>query len=138
MNTITQQEIPDDAAVEDVPIKASLSTLPPGVNAAQFHAAELLSPKRSPEFQNEYLYASNRNTDSMDKNPGDSISIFSTEPLKLVAHVFTGLNQIRGMEFGGENERYLIAGGAAGGGLAVFERITGGANLKLLARSECR
>ena len=40
------------------------------------------------------------------------------------------------MEFGGENDEYLIAAGLTGGGVSAFERVQGGANLTLLANVE--
>ena len=56
--------------------------------------------------------------------------------LTLVTQVYTGLDQIRGMEIGRADnggEAYLIAGGIAGsGGVVVFERTNGGRGLKRL------
>ena len=65
---------------------------------------------------------SNRNDPSPE---GDIISIFSVaDPAKieLVAEVRSGLKHLRGMAFGGSDDRYLIAGGAHGPGVKVFER----------------
>jgi 6-phosphogluconolactonase (cycloisomerase 2 family) len=134
-NILTQQEIPDDPKETKVPFNVSISTLPPGINATYQHAAELLMPKPNDKFKAELLYISNRNVNTTMKHPGDSIAIFATKPLRLLSHVYTGLNQIRGMEFGGKDDRYLIAGGAAGGGVVVFERVAGGAYLRILART---
>ena len=51
--------------------------------------------------------------------------------------VFTGLDQIRGMEFGGPENEFLIASGVAGSaGTIVLQRTDGGRNLKLLTRNE--
>ena len=59
--------------------------------------------------------------------------------LTLVAQVYTGLNQIRGMEIGNaENggEAYLVAGGVVGtGGVVVFKRTNGGMGLMEVARN---
>ena len=55
--------------------------------------------------------------------------------LTLENYVYTGLDQIRGMQLFGPNLQYLIAGGYAGGGVAVFERTGDGGNLTLLARN---
>ena len=53
--------------------------------------------------------------------------------------MYTGLDQIRGMEIGlAENggETYLIAAGVAGSaGVVVFERTNGGKDLKVVARN---
>jgi hypothetical protein len=86
---------------------------------------------------------SNRNTGTVDPR-GDTIAIYqrnygSGSALTLVAQVYTGLNQIRGMEIGNaENggEAYLIAGGVAGtAGVVVFRRTDGGKGLKEVARN---
>lgn len=69
---------------------------------------------------------------------GDAITVFEANydgTLTLVDYVYTGLNQIRGMQLGGPNLEYLIAGGYEGGGVAVFERTGTGGNLTLLARN---
>ena len=78
---------------------------------------------------------------------GDSIAIFEhvnqgqkNEGLVLINQVFTGLNQIRGMEIGNVDnggEEYLIAGAFSGtGGVAVFRRTEGGQNLELVVRNQ--
>jgi hypothetical protein len=74
---------------------------------------------------------------------GDSIAIFENldqgtpkERLHLVTQVFTGLDQIRGMEFGGEGDEYLIAGGVAGtAGVVIYRRVDGGRNLVEVVRN---
>jgi hypothetical protein len=77
---------------------------------------------------------------------GDSIAIFEhvnqgqqNESLVLINQVFTGLDQIRGMEFGNDDnggEQYLMAGAASGtAGVAIFRRTEGGRNLELVARN---
>ena len=78
---------------------------------------------------------------------GDSIAIFEhvhrgtrLEGLKLVKQVYTGLDQIRGMEIGPAGgrggEEYLIASGYAGtAGVAVFRRTKGGRDLELVAQN---
>lgn len=110
-----------------------------------YAAAEILFPAPTPNFSNPYIYVSNRNT-GMPTPGGDSIAIFEyvnhgqpTEGLILIDQVFTGLNQIRGMEIGNDDnggEAYLIAGGCAGfGGVAIYQRTDGGRNLTLVARN---
>ena len=69
---------------------------------------------------------------------GDAITIFRTDGaghLSLVGYTYTGLDQIRGMQLFGPNEEFLIAGGYAAGGVAVFKRTGSGEGLQLLARN---
>ena len=92
-------------------------------------AAELIIAPASPSFDTTYLYASNRNNPSP---LGDTIAIFSLadpEQPKLVNEVHTGLKHVRGIELGGLEGRWLIAGGVQGGGVKVFERTDGGRGL---------
>ncbi|KAJ3513350.1 hypothetical protein NLJ89_g3001 [Agrocybe chaxingu] len=96
-------------------------------------AAEILVPLPNGSFPTPYLYLSNRNDPSPE---GDSISIFSIEnpdSLELVTEIRSGLKHLRGMVFGGPDDRFLIAGGANGDGVKVFERINDGRSLKLVA-----
>ncbi|KAF9504521.1 hypothetical protein BS47DRAFT_1401292, partial [Hydnum rufescens UP504] len=92
----------------------------------------------STRYPTPYLYASNRNVSPLPAQTdplGDTIAIFALEPkLHLVRQVHTGLQQLRGVSLGGEDGQYVAAAGLAGGGIAVFERVDGGADLKLLAR----
>ncbi|KAH9851144.1 putative isomerase YbhE [Lenzites betulinus] len=53
-----------------------------------------------------------------------------------VAEVRSHLKHLRGMEFGGPDGRWLIAGGVHGGGVRVFERVDGGKGLKQAAEIE--
>lgn len=112
---------------------------------SDYHAAEILIPKPTAKFPTPYIYVSNRNTGVQDAR-GDSIAIFehinqgqSDEGLKLVRQVFTGLDQIRGMEFGSvENgsDEFLIAAGVAGSaGVVVYRKTDGGRNLTEVARN---
>lgn len=82
----------------------------------------------------------------MQDSRGDSIAIFehvnkgtSSEGLQLVQQVFTGLDQIRGMEFGRESnggDEFLIAGGVAGSaGVVIYRRVEGGRNLEEVVRN---
>jgi len=96
-------------------------------------AAEILVPKPNSVFPAPYLYLSNRNDPSLE---GDIISIYSIadpEKLKVAAEVRSGLKHLRGMVFGGPDDKYLVAGGAQGGGVKVFERVDGGKGLKQIA-----
>ena len=99
-------------------------------------AAEILIPTPNPTFPHPYLYVSNRN----DPRPaGDTIAIFSladkAKPL-LVNEVPTGLRHLRGIEFGGPGDKWLVAGGVKGGGVKVFERTAGGKNLEIVAENQ--
>lgn len=99
-------------------------------------AAEVLIPATNLTYSTPYLYLSNRNDPSPD---GDIISVFAIENsdvLELVTEVRTGLNHVRGIVFGGPDDKYLIAAGAQGGGTKVFERTEGGRNLKLVASND--
>jgi len=142
-NTLTAQKIPQLGSSNTSSILSSASIIPtdrPFV-PTDFAAAELLFPKVSPSsgFTQPYLYASNRNIGTSPDARGDSIAIFtfdSNGTLKLVNHAFTGLVNIRGMQFGGPDDRYLVASGLSqSGGVAVFERTEGGANLVEVARN---
>ena len=98
-------------------------------------AAELLIPPISVTFPTPYIYVSNRNDPSPE---GDLISIFSIEKdgtPKLVKEVRSGLKHLRGMSFGGPDDRWLVAGGVFGGGVRVFERTEAGRNLAVVASS---
>ncbi|KAF8959201.1 Lactonase, 7-bladed beta-propeller-domain-containing protein [Flammula alnicola] len=114
--------------VKSVP---TMSQPPPTPN--DMLAAEISIPPTNATFPTPYLYLSNRNDPSPE---GDIISIFSIEKpdsLDLVAEVRSGLNHLRGMVFGGPDDKYLIAGGANGGGVKVFERINNGRSFKVVA-----
>ena len=99
-------------------------------------AAEILLTEASPSFPEPFIYVSNRNTGGQDPR-GDAIAIFKVEPkLELLGHVFTGIDQIRGMEFGGPEKEFLIASGVAGSaGTIVLKRTECGKNLTLLTRN---
>lgn len=140
-STLTVQRIPE-ALNGTSSIIASVSITPPDPpQGAIFAAAEILIPKRTEEFCIPYIYVSNRNIGKQDPR-GDSIAIFEHvfqgtpfEGLKLVNQVYTGLDQIRGMEIGG-GEEYLVASGFAGtAGVLVFKRTEGGRNLELVAQN---
>ena len=96
-------------------------------------AAEILLPAPNSAFPTPYLYVSNRNDPSPE---GDVIAIYSVadpEKVELVAEVRSGLKHLRGMVFGGPQDKYLVAGGVLGGGVKVFERVDGGKGLKDVA-----
>lgn len=135
-STLTQQIIPSPPN-GTTPLLANLSILPPTYPAgSDFHAGEILLTEWSPSFPQPFIYVSNRNTGNVDPR-GDTIAIFQVEPeLKLVQQVYTGLQQIRGMELGGPENEFLIASGVAGSaGTMVFKRVSGGADLQLVAQN---
>ena len=107
------------------------------MQGAKFAAAEVLIPPPNSAFPSTLVYASNRNTGSTVDPRGDAIAIFSLDAdgkLELVNQFFTGLQQIRGMEFGGPDNKYLVASGLAGdGGVIVFERVGQGADFVQVA-----
>lgn len=125
---------------------ATASIVPPDSPPnAQWAAAEILIPEPSERFPTPYIYVSNRNKGTP-TSTGDSIAIFEhvnqgqpNEGLVLVKQVFTGLQQIRGMEFGSAEqgcEEFLIAGGSAGTtGVVMLRRTEGGRNLEIVARN---
>ena len=107
-----------------------MSKFPGDPAALGMLAAEILVPTPNASFPTPYLYVSNRNDPSPE---GDVIAIYSiADPAKVerVAEVRSGLKHLRGMLFGGPEGKYLIAGGANGGGVKVFERTEGGRSLK--------
>ncbi|CAL1711668.1 unnamed protein product [Somion occarium] len=111
----------------------TMRKFPPEPARSQMLGAEILIPSPNNSFPHPYIYASNRNDPSPE---GDTISIYSiADPTKLepVNEVKSGLRHLRGMLFGGPNDKYLVAGGANGGGVKVFERIDGGKGLRELA-----
>ena len=142
-NTLTAQRIPPLASTNCSSTLSAVSIIPEDrpFAPAKLAAAEVLYPEPSPytNFTQPYLYASNRNVGSALDARGDSIAIFSVDSngvLKLANHVFTGLVNIRGMQFGGPDNRYLVASGMTQfGGVVVFERTEGGAKLVEVARN---
>jgi len=142
-STLTVQAVPP-APNGTSPFLGNVTITPPNPpDGAVFAASEILIPTPTANFPISYIYVSNRNTGTVDPR-GDTIVIYqrnndSGPALTLVAQVYTGLNQIRGMEIGNaENggEAYLVAGGVAGtGGVVVFKRTNGGMGLMEVARN---
>jgi hypothetical protein len=118
-------------------ITAQISThITDGPANAVWAAAEILIPPPNSQFPSSFAYVSNRNTGPTEDPRGDTVAIFSLQPkVELVAQVFTGVQQVRGMEFGGQNNEWLVVSGVVGeGGVAIFERTQGGANMTFVAR----
>lgn len=135
-STLTQQIIPSPPNGTS-PMVSNLSILPSTQpSGSDWHAGEVLFAEYSPSFPHPYIYASNRNTGNVDPR-GDTIAIFSLDPqLTLVNQIYTGLDQIRGMQLGGPENEYLIASGVAGSaGVIMFQRTQGGASLQMVAQN---
>lgn len=96
-------------------------------------AAEILLPKPNSTFSTPYLYVSNRNDPSPEGDTIAILSIANPSRLELVNEVRTGLNHVRGMEFGGMDDKWLVVGGLNAGGVKVFERVDDGKGLKAVA-----
>ncbi|KIO30985.1 hypothetical protein M407DRAFT_221408 [Tulasnella calospora MUT 4182] len=130
-NTLTQHTIPVLNSGSSSQLVATLPVIPPGASNSTLAAAELLLSPKNCMYPTQYLYATNRG----DTDPnGDTIAVFSLNPLQLVGHVRTGLKQIRGAALGGPNGEYLVAGGQSDGGVVLYRRTSGGASLTELAR----
>ncbi|TFK24022.1 putative isomerase YbhE [Coprinopsis marcescibilis] len=144
-STLTVQKIPD-LAFDKVSIIANVSIAPEdGPADAIYAAAEILIPPLTRKFPKSYIYVSNRNKGETPDPRGDSIAIFEhvypgtrKEGLKLVKQVFTGLSQIRGMEFGpaknGGDEFLVAAASNSTGGVIVLKRVKGGRDLEIVAK----
>ncbi|KAI0029136.1 putative isomerase YbhE [Vararia minispora EC-137] len=135
-STLTAQPLPA-APNGTSTIIAQLSTIPPNNLTSPFWAAaEILIPTPNARFQTAYAYVSNRNTGTTVDPRGDTVAIFALVPrLRLLAQVYTGVQQVRGMQFGGEHDEFLVLSGVVGdAGVAVFERVDGGADMRLVAR----
>ena len=138
-STLTLQEVPSYPNGTS-PILSNVSIIPPDPPAGSgFRAAEILIPEPTTEYPIPYIYASNRNYGVQDPR-GDTIAIFENVDNQLVLRnqVYTGLDQVRGMMSGEQagfgGEVYIAAAAAAGtGGVKVFKRTEGGANLEEVA-----
>ncbi|EAU86750.2 hypothetical protein CC1G_06511 [Coprinopsis cinerea okayama7 len=145
-STLTLQRIPA-LGTNTSDIISTLTTFPSdGPQNPRWAAAEILIPPTTERFPVPYIYISNRNKGFIKDPRGDSIAIFehvglgtANEGLRLVKQVFTGLDQIRGMEFGPVEtggDEFLIAGASEGGaGVVVLRRIDGGRDLEIVARN---
>ena len=144
----TPHELSSSLTLQEVPsypngtsqILANVSTTPPDPpQGSSFAAAEILIPKPTAEYPTQYIYTSNRNFGVKDPR-GDTIGIFENVDNQLVLRnqVYTGLDQIRGMmsgeQAGNGGEAHIAAGADSGtGGVKVFRRTEGGANLEEVA-----
>ncbi|EJU05685.1 isomerase YbhE [Dacryopinax primogenitus] len=130
-NTVTQQTIPSLSSGIQPELVAMVPTIPEGGDNTTIATAEILLSPINALYDEQYLYVSNR----WDPDPaGDTVAIMTPDPLTVIAQVRTGLYGIRGMMLGGDQDQYVIVGGQGSGGVAVYERVNGGANLTLMAR----
>ena len=141
-STITSQRIPP-LGLNSSGLISNLSIVPEDqvvMAGAIFAAAEVLIPPPNRVFDSTLVYASNRNTGTSNDPRGDSIAVLSLAPdgtLQIINQLFTGLNQVRGMQFGGPHNRYLVASGVVGdGGVVVFERTGNGDQFVEVARNK--
>ena len=120
--------------LSQLPLLPEELEVPGELSPDRFHAGELLL---SPDGR--YLYASYRDTSEEHEERGDAIVIYSVAEdgtLELVRHVFTRLWILRGMVLSPDADaRYIIAGGQNAGGIVIYERVDGGADLKEVARN---
>lgn len=123
-------------------IITQLSIIPPNnLTDPAWAAGEILIPDLHADanFSTPYIYASNRNTGTTVDPRGDTVAIFKIldgGSFELVNQVYTGVNQVRGLWIGGPNDEFVVAGGVVGtGGVVVFQRTDGGANLVEVARN---
>lgn len=135
-STVTVYSYPSESEVKTVKTVSSLT--PPTEAAEGMLGAEiLLSKASSPAFPEPLIYVSNRNDPHAE---GDSVAVFTTEDsaegFGLVAEIRTGMKHLRALTLGGKDDRYVVAGGASGGGIKVFERVEKGRGLKELVHLE--
>lgn len=139
-NQLTAHSFPPlSSPVSKPSLLATSPTLssPPDAPPLTMLAAELVISLPNSTFPIPYLYASTRNVPGPG---GDVITIYSTispsspsSTIPVVKEVETGLDHLRGFILFGPDDRYLIAAGANGGGIKVYERVDGGMDLKELA-----
>ena len=141
-STITSQQIPP-LGQNNSDIISNLSIVPAdqaALQGAKFAAAEVLIPPPNTAFPSTLVYASNRNTGSNDDPRGDAITVLTLDAdgkLQIINQLFTGLKQVRGMQFGGPNNTFLVASGVVGdGGVVVFERVGQGADFVQVASNK--
>ena len=141
-STITSQHIPP-LGQNSSDLISNLSIVPEDQAAlagAKFGAAEVLIPPPNESFPSTLVYASNRNIGPNDDPRGDSITVLTLDAngnLKIINQFFTGLKQVRGMQFGGPDNMFLVASGVVGdGGVVVFQRTGQGADFVPVASNK--
>jgi 6-phosphogluconolactonase (cycloisomerase 2 family) len=145
-STLTSQKLPPISSSNSASVPTVISSFditprnPPA--GAKFAAAEILFPPPTKSFPTPLIYVSNRNIAANPDPNGDTIAIYEAikdGSLELAnPGVFTGLQQVRGMEFSDEvnGEQYLVASGVVGdAGVVVMRRVDGGKGLAVVARN---
>ena len=141
-STITSQRIPPlGQNISD--IISNLTIVPEdqaALQGAQFAAAEVLIPSPNTAFPSTLVYASNRNTGTNDDPRGDAITVLTLDAdgkLQIASQFFTGLRQVRAMQFGGPDNKFLVASGVVRNtGAVVFERVGQGVDFVQVASNQ--
>ncbi|KAI0701014.1 putative isomerase YbhE [Cerioporus squamosus] len=88
----------------------TMANPPPSQFAANMLAAEILIPPPNSSYPTPYIYVSNRNDPDI---AGDTIAIFTTAgpdgKFGYVREVRSGLKHLRGLVFGGPDDKWLVA-----------------------------
>ncbi|QRV88186.1 lactonase, 7-bladed beta-propeller [Ceratobasidium sp. AG-Ba] len=130
-NTLTQQTIPALGSSNSPPVTASVSIVPSdSTNPSALGAGELLLSPSTSDFPTQYLYATNRG----EWNDAITIVSIANNGLQVAKQVRTGLQHLRGAVLSPDGA-YLVVGGMNSGGVVVYQRINGGADLKEVARA---
>lgn len=133
-STLTAHRLPPLPAAPTLLSTSSTLRRPPDEPRGEYVAGELLlAPAFTGGGDPQFLYATNRD----DPSPaGDTLAIFSLENPEVpeyVAEVRTGLRHLRGAAIIGEDGRWVVLGGARGGGVKIYERVDGGRALREVA-----
>jgi len=95
------------------------------LQGAKFTAAEVLIPSQNATFPPTLVYALNRTIDPNDGPRGDAITVLTPTRMENSGSSTNSL-QLRGMQFGGPDNRFRIASGLIGdGGIVVFMKRVG-------------
>ncbi|KAJ7600546.1 Lactonase, 7-bladed beta-propeller-domain-containing protein [Mycena floridula] len=133
-NAITCHRL-DPFPAEPVLVCGPKSTLSAEYQDREVLGGEILIPVPNATYPRKYIYISNR-IDPIITSPDHSIhDTIDRVCLTWAAEISTGLRHLRGMEFGGPDDKFLVAGGLYAGGVKVFERIDGGKGLKAVAQN---
>ncbi|QRW02330.1 lactonase, 7-bladed beta-propeller [Ceratobasidium sp. AG-Ba] len=130
-NTLTQQTIPALGSSNSPPVTASVFYCAIGLDKpSALGAGELLLSPSTSDFPTQYLYATNRG----EWNDAITIVSIANNGLQVAKQVRTGLQHLRGAVLSPDGA-YLVVGGMNSGGVVVYQRINGGADLKEVARA---
>lgn len=143
-STLTVQQMPS-APNGTSDIVSNVTIIPDDApEGSAWGAAEILIPEPTDAFPTAYIYVSNRNIGNVTDPRGDTVAIFEHvnkgeegEELQLVKQFYTGINQVRGMEFSPNGAEYLVAAGVVGdAGAIVFRRIDNGTDFEEVASNQ--